>query len=78
MIAGVHKAMANKVAAMGKRVGFKGKIVFTGGVAKNAGIKNALEDATGMLVSTHEESQIAGALGAAILAAALPPPGQGR
>lgn len=68
MLAGIHKAMANRVAIMGKPVGFKENIVFTGGVAKNAGMKIALEEQIGLKIIIPENPQLTGALGAAILA----------
>lgn len=70
LLAGIHKAIAHRVAIMGKPVGFKKDVVFTGGVAKNEGIKKAIEDEIGMKILIPEEPQIMGALGAAILAGA--------
>ena len=43
-------------------------VVFTGGVAKNAGMVKAMETVLGMPVLVPEEPLITGALGAAILA----------
>ena len=68
IIAGIHKALARRVAIMGAPVGFKKDVVFTGGVAKNVGIKKALEDELGLEILIPEEPQIVGALGAALLA----------
>jgi len=68
IIAGIHKALARRVAIMGAPVGFKQEVVFTGGVAKNVGIKKALEDEIGLEILIPEEPQIVGALGAALLA----------
>jgi len=68
LLAGIHKAMSHRVAIMGKSVGFKEDIVFTGGVAKNIGIGKAMEEEIGFKILTPEEPQIMGALGAAILA----------
>ncbi|MBW1672541.1 MAG: 2-hydroxyglutaryl-CoA dehydratase [Deltaproteobacteria bacterium] len=70
IIAGIHKAMAHRVAIMGKSVGFRKKVVFTGGVAKNEGVKKALEDELNLELIVPEEPQIVGALGAALLARA--------
>jgi len=63
LLAGVHKAMSRRVAIMGKSVGFRKEVVFTGGVAKNVGIKKALEDEIGLEILIPEEPQITGALG---------------
>jgi predicted CoA-substrate-specific enzyme activase len=68
MLAGIHKALAHRVAVMGSPLGFKKGIAFTGGVAKNTGIKKALEDEISSTILVPEEPQLAGALGAAILA----------
>jgi len=70
LLAGICKAMAHRVAIMGQSVGFKKDVVFTGGVAKNVGIKKALEDEIGLEILVPEEPQIMGALGAALLAKA--------
>ena len=70
MLAGIHKAMSHRVAIMGKSVGFKKEVVFTGGVAKNVGIKKAMEAEIELPILVPEEPQIMGALGAAILAKA--------
>ena len=68
IIAGIHKAMAHRVAIMGKSVGFRSEIVFTGGVAKNIGIKKALEEEINCEIRIPEEPQIIGALRAALMA----------
>ncbi|MBW1934254.1 MAG: 2-hydroxyglutaryl-CoA dehydratase [Deltaproteobacteria bacterium] len=70
IIAGIHKAMAHRVALMGRSVGFRKEVVFTGGVAKNEGMKKALEDELSLEILVPEEPQIMGALGAALLARA--------
>jgi len=43
VIAGLHSSISNRVIGMAKRVGVKPVIMMTGGVAKNKGVKNALE-----------------------------------
>ena len=68
LICGIHRAMSHRVAIMAKPVGLKQEVVFTGGVAKNIGMKSALEKEIGLKISVPEEPQIIGALGAAILA----------
>jgi len=70
LIAGVHRAVASRVAVMAKRLKIKPEVIFTGGVAKNIGVKRALEEEFAMEISVPEEPQIMGALGAALLAAA--------
>jgi len=68
IVAGIHRAVASRVAIMGKTVGYKEQVVFTGGVAKNLGVKGALEAGIGLPILIPEEPQIVGALGAALLA----------
>jgi (R)-2-hydroxyacyl-CoA dehydratese activating ATPase len=70
LLAGIAKAVASRVVVMGKSVGFRKAIIFTGGVAKNVGVKRALENEIGMEIIVPEEPQIMGALGAAIIAKA--------
>jgi len=70
LIAGIVKAVSSRVAVMGKTVGFKRDVVFTGGVAKNIGVKKALEEEIKMEIVVPEEPQTMGALGAALLAKA--------
>jgi activator of 2-hydroxyglutaryl-CoA dehydratase len=53
---------------MGKSIGFKNQIVFTGGVARNIGMKKALQKRIGEEITVPENPQIIGALGAAIIA----------
>ena len=68
LIAGINNAVARRVVQMGRQTSFPKEVVFTGGVAKNAGIKKALEDELGTKILVSEEPQIVGALGAALLA----------
>jgi len=68
LIAGVHKAVASRVVAMASSLTFKPDAVFTGGVAKNVGVKKFLEEEIGMEFLVPDEPQIIGALGAALLA----------
>jgi len=68
LIAGIHKGIASRTAIMGRGIGFSKDVAFTGGVAKNVGVKRELESAIGMQIIVPEEPQIIGALGAALLA----------
>jgi len=68
LIAGVHKAAASRVAAMATNLTCKPDAVFTGGVARNSGIKKYLEDEFEIDFLVPEEPQIMGALGAALIA----------
>jgi predicted CoA-substrate-specific enzyme activase len=69
VVAGIHRSVARRVASMAQRLGLGQRILFTGGVAKNSGVRRALEQALGREVVVHEHCQLAGALGAALLAA---------
>jgi len=67
--AGLHRSVAKRVGNMAKRLGLQKKIVFVGGVAKNIGVRNALEDYLEIrFASLDQDPQIIGALGAAVLA----------
>lgn len=69
IIAGLHTAIAKRITGMVNRLGrVQERIVFCGGVAKNVGVKNALEQEIGKSLFTPIDPQITGALGAAILA----------
>ncbi len=66
----VNKTMAERVLALVRRVGGVTKdLTITGGVAKNVAVRRELEILTGAkLVEYKADSQIVGALGAAIIA----------
>jgi len=68
LIAGVHKSLTSRVAIMAKAMNIQPTAVFTGGVAKNVGVKKYLEEETGMEFLVPDEPQIIGALGAALFA----------
>jgi predicted CoA-substrate-specific enzyme activase len=68
LIAGVHKAVSARVAAMASNLTIKPDAVFTGGVAKNIGVKKFLEEELGIEFLVPDEPQIIGALGAALIA----------
>ncbi|MDW7990080.1 MAG: acyl-CoA dehydratase activase [Archaeoglobaceae archaeon] len=67
IIAGIFDAIAGRVVAMVSRVGLRKEVVLTGGVAKNLGVKRAIEEKLGVSVLVPEEPQIIGALGASVL-----------
>lgn len=68
LVAGIHKAIARRIAIMASRFRFETETVLTGGVALNIGVKKALEEEIGMRIISPNEPQITGALGAALLA----------
>lgn len=69
VLRGVFDSVARRVIGMAGRIGVADPVVFTGGVARNAGIARALETVTGHPVIVPEEPEYTGAHGAAILAA---------
>ena len=68
LVAGIHKAIASRVAIMGHSVEVRREVAFTGGVAKNLGVKRFLEDILGVEITVPPEPQIIGAIGAALIA----------
>jgi (R)-2-hydroxyacyl-CoA dehydratese activating ATPase len=65
--AGLIESIARRVAVMARQVGLKQNVAFVGGVAKNAGIKVALERELGISLYVPPDPQVTGALGAALL-----------
>ncbi len=66
--AGIHLSICKRVAGMAKRLNAEPLLVFCGGVAKNPAALKGLEKEMGFSISTPEDPQITGALGAALLA----------
>ncbi len=68
ILAGVYIAVTTRVVKLARQLKVDPPVVFTGGVAKNAGMVKAMETVLGMPVLVPQEPLITGALGAAILA----------
>ena len=69
VIVGIHHAIANRVSGLLSRVGVEGDLFFSGGVAKNIGMRRAVEEALGVpVVEPRIDPQLAGAIGAAVIA----------
>ncbi|WP_202319932.1 acyl-CoA dehydratase activase [Archaeoglobus neptunius] len=68
IVAGIHEAIASRIAAMARRVRVEPDVVLTGGVAKNRAMKMALEKELGLEIKVPPEPQIIGAVGAALFA----------
>jgi predicted CoA-substrate-specific enzyme activase len=67
IVAGIHDAIASRVARMVERLKVEPDVLFTGGVAKNIGVVKALERNLGCEVFVPEEPLLSGAVGAALL-----------
>ena len=67
IIHGLDVSVARKTAALARRVGGEPPYLMTGGVANNEGVVRALSDVLGAPVATHKDSQLCGAIGAAVL-----------
>ena len=65
---GVHESIAAKVARSGNRTDIEERIVLTGGVARNSGVVRAIELQMNSELLVPEHPELAGALGAALLA----------
>lgn len=69
IIIGIHHAIANRISGMFSRVGIEGDVFFSGGVAKNVGMRKALEDVLNITIAKPEKDpQLVGAIGAAVIA----------
>ncbi len=60
IIRGLHDAIADRILGMVRRVGVEEKVTLTGGVAKNEGVVQALEERLGVKVLVPPEPQIIG------------------
>lgn len=67
IVHGLDVSVANKTASLAKRVKGEPPYLMTGGVAHNVGVVNALGEALGAPVATDDDSQLCGAIGAALL-----------
>jgi len=65
---GVHQSIASRSIGLLRRVGVEEELTFTGGVTRNTGMIQALNDGLGLQVNVSEESHYMGALGAALFA----------
>jgi len=69
IVAGIHKAIANRLLSLVKRVGVKENFTITGGVAKNIGVVKFMEEGLGgEIQKLPEDPQLMGAIGAAVIA----------
>jgi activator of 2-hydroxyglutaryl-CoA dehydratase len=69
LASGINQAMAARVAILAKSVGVEKDVCMTGGVAKNAGVLEAMEKQLGVpMRRLRVDPQLMGALGAAVFA----------
>ena len=68
IVHGLNRSVASKVSALVKRVSPEEGYIMTGGVAKNPGVVQALEEKLGKKLFICEHAQLCGALGAALFA----------
>lgn len=70
--AGIHHSIAQRIAGLFARVGIQSDVYFSGGVAKNRGMRKALEEVLKVsIVEPSLDPQLTGALGAAVIAESL-------
>lgn len=69
--AGIHKAMASKIATLSRRVGVAQPVCITGGVALNPALRAYLAQQLDTKLWVPDKPQFTGALGAALLALEL-------
>lgn len=68
ILLGVHQSIVARSLGLMRRVGIEPEVTFTGGVARNIGMVQALEAALGHRVNVSDDSPYMGALGAALFA----------
>lgn len=69
IIAGIHRSVAGRTAGIARRISIRDDVVMTGGVARNSGVVQALEEELGHTIHVSPLTQYVGALGAALFAA---------
>jgi len=79
VLAAYCKAMADRIYSLVDRIGVRPEFAVTGGMAKNCGVMDRLMAMIGMeRMKTEWDTQIAGAVGAALFSYALCRKGKGR
>ena len=71
IIAGIHESAAARVAILANKIKIKKPVMMTGGVAKNKGMVNSLENRLGFKLIVGDLAQENGAIGAAVMASKL-------
>lgn len=65
---GLHEAIAGRVVGLMRRVGIESEVTMSGGVSRNIGMRQAIEKLIGCTMNISPQSQLMGALGAALIA----------
>jgi activator of 2-hydroxyglutaryl-CoA dehydratase len=68
ILMGVHRSIAVRSMGLLRRVGVEPQVTFTGGVSRNRGMVEVVQEMLGVTLNVSEESQFMGALGAALFA----------
>lgn len=68
ILLGVHRSIGTRSISLLRRVGIEEEVTFTGGVTRNRGMVEVLNDMLGLQLNVSEESHYMGALGAALFA----------
>jgi predicted CoA-substrate-specific enzyme activase len=68
VLRGVHESIATRSVGLLRRVGINDEITFTGGVSRNEGMVEALEERLETSLNFSDDSHYMGALGAALFA----------
>ncbi len=68
ILLGVHQSIAKRSISLLRRVGIEEEVTFTGGVARNVGMIEVLNQGLELEMNVSEESHFMGALGAALFA----------
>ena len=68
ILRGVHLAIAKRTISLARRVSLEPEITMTGGVARNVGMVQALEEVLGTKLKVSPDAHFMGAIGAALFA----------
>ena len=68
ILMGVHHSIGTRSMALLRRVGIEEQVTFTGGVTRNQGMVQVMNNMLGFKVNVGEEAHLMGALGAALFA----------
>lgn len=68
LVAGIHRSVAKRVSSLAFRNGIVPNVAMSGGVALNKGVVALLSQEIKTDILVHEDCQLAGALGAAVIA----------